>query len=228
VSEHIVVISGSAPLAPHVIDALPDEGIILAVDGGLDHALAAGLTPSKLIGDLDSVSSAGLAWAEAHATISRHPADKDQTDTELALAFAVDMNPARLTRVGGGDRFDHSVTAIGALGHLGLTSIPRLDGWWNGEHLDVLHGPGELELELAPASTLSLVALHGQCTGVSISGTRWTLDNVDLAPLVGRGVSNEVGADGNTTVRVSTGVLTIFNAPTSPTAPPPTPATKDQ
>jgi thiamine pyrophosphokinase len=222
VNEHIVVISGSATLAPHVIDALSDEAIILAVDGGLDHALAAGLTPSGLIGDLDSVSPAGLAWAEAHATISRHSVDKDQTDTELALAFAADMNPTRLTLVGGGDRFDHSVTAIGSLGHLGLTSIPRLDGWWNGEHLDVLHGPGDLDLDLAPASTLSLVALHGQCTGVSISGTRWTLDSVDLAPLVGRGVSNEVGADGAVSIRVLTGVLTIFNASSS------TPPTKDQ
>lgn len=215
-NEHIVVISGSAPLAPHVVDTLADEAIILAVDGGLDHALAAGLTPSGLIGDLDSVSPAGLAWAAAHATISRHSPDKDQTDTELTLAFAADMNPARLTLVGGGNRFDHSVTAIGSLGHPGLTSIPRIDGWWNGEHLDVLHGPGTLELELAPASTLSLIALHGPCTGVSISGTRWTLDTVDLAPLVGRGVSNEVGADGVATARVSTGVLTIFNHPPPP------------
>jgi thiamine pyrophosphokinase len=231
VNEHIVVISGSAPLAPHVFDALSDEAIILAADGGLDHALAAGLTPSGLIGDLDSVSPAGLAWAEAHATISRHSAEKDQTDTELALAFAADMNPERLTLVGGGDRFDHSVTAIGALGHLGLTSVPRLDGWWNGEHLDVLHGPGELELELAPASTVSLVALQGPCTGVSISGTRWTLDNVDLAPLVGWGVSNEVGRDGAVSIRVSTGVLTIFNAatpsPSTPAPSTPAPPTKE-
>jgi thiamine pyrophosphokinase len=220
VHEHIVVISGSAPLAPHVINTLPDEAIILAVDGGLDHALAAGLAPSSLIGDLDSVSPAGLAWAEANATISRHSADKDQTDTELALASAAEMHPARITLVGGGNRLDHSITAIGALGHRGLMPIPRVDGWWNGEHLDVLHGPGELQLTLPPVSTLSLVALHGPCAGVSVSGTRWALDSVDLAPLVGWGVSNEVGSGGVVSIHISAGVLTIFNAPT-PT--PPTP-----
>lgn len=212
-NEHIVVISGSAPLAPHVVAALEDEAIILAVDGGLDHALEAGLIPSGLIGDLDSISDAGLEWAEAHATISRHPTDKDQTDTELALAFATDMNPARVTLIGGGNRLDHSVAAIGALGHGALTSIPRLDGWWNGEHFDVLHGPGALELELVPSSTLSLVAMHGPCTGVSISGTRWTLDRVRLAALVGQGVSNQVDRAGVATLRLSSGVLTIFDEP---------------
>ena len=50
---------------------------VIAADGGLDHALAAGLTPAVLVGDLDSVSSDGLAWAEAHATIERHdPANR--------------------------------------------------------------------------------------------------------------------------------------------------------
>jgi len=153
VLEHIVVVSGSAPLEDPVINALPREATILAVDGGLDHALAAGLTPSRLIGDLDSVSSAGLAWANANAMISRHSTDKDRTDTELALALAAEMHPARITLIGGGNRLDHSITAIGALGHRSLMSILRLDGWWNGEHFDVLHGPGELKLVLPPGLT---------------------------------------------------------------------------
>ena len=78
---------------------------------------AAGLTPAGLIGDLDSMSEEGLAWATQHATIERHPIDKDATDTELAVAFAAGMNPARVVLVaGGGDRLDHTLAAIGALG----------------------------------------------------------------------------------------------------------------
>ncbi len=206
-----------------MVDDIPDEAIILAVDGGLDHALVAGLAPSGLIGDLDSVTAAGLAWAEEYATISRHPTDKNHTDTELALAFAADMDPARLTLVGGGDRLDHSLAAIGALGHEVLTSIPRLDGWWDGQHIDVVHGPGQLELDLAPGSTLSLLGLHGPCAGVTITGVRWPLTDADIAPLVGLGVSNEVDANevgGPVSVRLSTGVLTIFDVPNiDPTAP---------
>ena len=218
-NEEIVIISGSAPLPAHVARTIPDTAIVLAVDGGLDQALAAGLEPSGLIGDLDSVTAEGLEWARQHATITHHPVDKDRTDTELALAFAADMNPSRLTLVGGGDRLDHTITAVGALGAASLTSVPALDAWWDGQHLDVIHGPARELLLLEPGSLLSLVALHGPCTKVSITGARWELEDADLAPVVGLGVSNEASAgepgDDAVEVRVSlsSGVLTVFDRP---------------
>ena len=221
-NERIVIISGSAPLAEHVVDAIHDDAIILAADGALDMALAAGLEPGGLIGDLDSVTPEGLAWAEMHATISRHPADKDLTDTELALEFAADMDPAHLTLIGGGDRLDHTLAAIGALGAPNLTSVPIIDGWWDGQHFDVIHGPTREELLLVPGSRLSVLALHGRCTNVTLGATKWTLDGSDLAPVVGLGVSNRViGPDEDSgdaiavPISLSTGILTIFNEPVS-------------
>lgn len=218
-NEHIVIISGASPIPDPVLARIPDEAIVLAADGGLDHALAAGLRPSGVIGDMDSITAGALAWAEEHATISRHPDDKDETDTELALAFAAAMNPARVTLIGGGDRLDHSITSVGALGARRLTSIPELEAWWDGEHVRVLHGPGRAVLELVAGSNVSLMAMHGRCSGVSIRNVRWELDGVDLDPLVGWGVSNVVGpatGDGTSTsveIALSTGVLTVFDVP---------------
>ena len=213
--EHIVIVTGSSPLANSAVASIPDEAIIVAVDGGLDHALAAGLHPSGLIGDLDSVGAGALVWAEANATIARHPADKDDTDTELALRFVADMMPTRLTMIGGGDRLDHAFAALGALGLAELTSIPVVDAWWGEQHVGVLHGPGQATLQLRPDSIVSLLALHGACTGVTITGVRWQLDDVTLAPVVGLGVSNEVVGDGIVKIGLSTGVLTVFDAPVS-------------
>ncbi len=219
-NEHIVIITGASPLDANLVASLRSDAtehtIWMAVDGGLDHALAAGLEPTHLVGDLDSVTEEGLAWAARHAEISRHPADKDQTDTELALALASKSDPRRITLVGGGDRLDHTFAGIGALGALGLTSVPLLDGWWDGQHLRVVHGPGSVTLRLVPGSTLSLLALHGPCVRVTLSGTRWELDQFDLEPLVGMGVSNEVpDGDGPVAIGVtlSGGVLTIFDDP---------------
>jgi len=206
--ETVIVVTGAAPLASRVVDRLPD-GIVLAADGGLDHALAAGLRPAGLIGDLDSVSADGLAWAEAHATISRHDPDKDRTDTELALETAADLTPARVVLVaGGGDRLDHTLAALGALGAATLTSVPLLEAWWGEQYLRILHGPSRAELDLAPGVVLSLLAAHGPCTGVSISGVEWPLDRAELAPLVGLGVSNVV-AEPPVEITVSSGVLTV-------------------
>ena len=222
-NEHIVIITGASPLDADLVTRLREQAtedtIWIAVDGGLDHALAAGLEPTQLVGDLDSVTEDGLAWAARHADISRHPADKDQTDTELALALAAKYDPERITLIGGGDRLDHTIAGIGALGALGLTSVPVLDSWWGGQHVRVLHGPGAATLRLVPGSTLSLLALHGPCVRVTLSGARWTLDRFDLEPLVGMGVSNEIpGIDGaddpvDVEVTLSGGILTIFDEP---------------
>jgi thiamine pyrophosphokinase len=215
VNEHIVIVTGSAAIPPGVVASIPAQAIVIGVDGGLDVARDAGLEPSGLVGDLDSVSAAGLAWAKAHATVAQHPTDKDQTDTEIALQFAADMQPERLTMIGGGDRLDHTMAAIGALSARHLTSIPILDAWWDGQHLDIVHGPGRRTLDLEPASTVSLLALGAPCERVGITGVRWPLAGHRLEPVVGLGISNEVTDPvGRVEITVSAGVLTIFNAPT--------------
>ncbi|MDJ0767656.1 MAG: thiamine diphosphokinase [Ilumatobacter sp.] len=210
-NETVIVVTGAEPLEPSAVADLPRERIVLAADGGLDHALAAGLRPAGLVGDLDSVTPDGLAWAEGHATIERHDPNKDQTDTELALAMAASLDPARLILLaGGGDRLDHTVAAIGALGAASLTHIPEIEGWWGDQHLVVLHGPGRAELDLPTGTEFSLLALHGPCTGVVVHGAAWPLDGIDLEPVVGRGVSN-VATDRPITIAVSSGVLTVFD-----------------
>ena len=78
----------------------PDDRIFCA-DGGTRHALALGLTPETIIGDLDSLEPELVAELEtAGVTIQRHPADKDQTDLELALELAVAERDAELVKDG--------------------------------------------------------------------------------------------------------------------------------
>ncbi len=208
-TDTVVVVTGAAPLSSAMVAEVPAGAVIIAADGALDHALAAGLEPTMLVGDLDSVSDEGRAWAEANATIERHDPDKDHTDTELALARAADLNPTHLLMLsGGGDRLDHTIAAIAALGHPSLTSIPTIDGRWGDQPVTVLHGPGRTTLDPPVGTTISLLALHRRCTGVSIAGVRWPLDGADLDPGVSLGVSNETTAT-PVDVAVSAGVLTI-------------------
>ncbi|HEX4984023.1 MAG TPA: thiamine diphosphokinase [Ilumatobacteraceae bacterium] len=216
-NDTVVIVTGAAPLDARAVAAIPSHAIVIAADGGLDHARAAGLTPAGLIGDLDSVSAEGVAWAQQHATIQRHPIDKDATDTELAVAFAAGMNPARVVMVaGGGDRLDHTLAAIGALGATVLTSVPLVECWWGGQYLQVVHGPARVSIRVGtssePGTRISLLAMHGPCTGVTLSGTRWQLDRAELGPLVGHGLSNvAIGPD--VELAVSTGILTVFIDP---------------
>ena len=206
----VVIVIGAEALHPDAVASVPDSAVVMAADSGLDHARAADLTPTVLVGDLDSVSAEGLAWAEGNSSIERHPVDKDATDTELALRHAVGLDPSRIVLMsGGGDRIDHTLAALGALGEVVLTSVPVLEAWWGRQRVRVVQGPGRARVAVAPGSTVSLLALHGPCTGVSLTGTQWPLDHADLEPMSGLGVSN-VAIDEMVEVSVTTGVVSLF------------------
>ena len=210
VTERVVVITGAAAVPRAAVDAIGTASFILAVDGGLDHARNAGLTPHRLIGDLDSISEDGLRWATEHIDVVRHPAAKDETDTQLALRHAVEAGTAHVTMIGGGDRLDHTLAALGALAAPQLAELDHLDAWWDGQHLVVLHGPRCAALELPRGSTVSVIALAAPAL-VSIGGVRWPLDHHELAPLDGLGVSNEV-VDG-ASIEAHRGVVAVFDHP---------------
>lgn len=205
-----VVITGAAPLDAVAVAAIPDGAMVIAADGGLDHALAAGIEPDVVIGDLDSITAEGLEWARQHSEVVRHSPDKDLTDTELAVGHALGLHPARIVLIaGGGDRLDHTIAAIGSLGDPALTAAERLECIWGGQHLHLLHGPARQSIPIPVGTTISLLALHGRCEGVSITGTRWELDHTDLEALSGIGVSNVTTAS-PVRVEVRSGVLCIF------------------
>jgi thiamine pyrophosphokinase len=124
--------------------------------------------------------------------------------------MAVELTPRRLVLLsGGGDRLDHLLAAIGALGDRALTGIPEIDGWWGDERFHVLHGPGRVRLDLERDAVVSLLATHGVADGVTTTGLRWPLIDATLGPLVGHGVSNEA-VDDLVEVTVRSGVLTVF------------------
>ncbi len=211
-SPTIVVATGAAPLDGRALAVVPDGAFVIAADGGLDHARAAGLDPAVLVGDLDSVSAIGLAWATEHIEIVRHPVDKPATDTELAIAHAATYQPRRILLIAGeGDRLDHAIAALGALGAPELAAVDELEAWWGGCQLHVVHAPRSVTLDLPAGTTFSVLAMHGPVTGVTVTGARWPLADHDLAPLVGLGVSNIADPDeGPTTVTVKRGIVTVI------------------
>ncbi|HNJ98458.1 MAG TPA: thiamine diphosphokinase [Ilumatobacteraceae bacterium] len=215
-----VVVVGGGPLSPHaeqawqeLVDATAEVEVI-AADSGLDHAIAAGIEPDRLVGDLDSVSAAGRMWAYAHGVdIDEHPTDKDATDTELALAAAVsDPQLTDLLLLGGldplvDDRLDHVLGNLLVLGHPALATFQSVRAIVGASEVVVLHPGGRADLGLDAGQTFSLLALHGPCRGVSVTGARWPLSGAELTGYEARGLSNV--SDGSTIVGVAEGVLTV-------------------
>ena len=88
--DDIIVVSGGLAPDRSEIGPLPAGAFVIAADSGLEHAAALGLAVDVLVGDLDSVSTSALEAAEeAGVRVERHPVDKEATDLELALDYAL-------------------------------------------------------------------------------------------------------------------------------------------
>ncbi len=135
------------------------------------------------------------AWRSSSSRV-----DKDATDTELALAraAAVDAATDLLLLGGAGDRLDHALGTLVALGSAGAGSTRSRCAACSARHrVHVLHPGRVVVLDDEPAgSTFSVLALHGACHGVEVTRARWPLRDADLAAVEHSGVSNETSMFG--------------------------------
>ena len=200
-SRAIVVTGGSSP-DPRLTRLILPSDLVVCADSGFDHAESIGLSVDVIVGDLDSISSTGLARARRLGVeVSEARADKNETDTELALAECLLRGVTSVVLLtGGGDRIDHLLGVIAALSDEALDVLERLDAWFGGDHLSIVRPHRPTTIDLAVGSTLSLLALSGPALGVRTSGLEWALNGDTLDSGRAMGVSNRAI---ETTVSVS-------------------------
>jgi thiamine pyrophosphokinase len=201
-----VVVSGGGPPVADAASSVPPGVLVVAADSGLDHAVALGLRVDVVVGDLDSVSAAGLETSvNTHGTaVERHPEAKDATDLELALDVAVARGARHILVLGpDGGRFDH------VLAGAALLAAPR----YAAVDVEARLGPARLvvvrssaTLTGRPGELVTLLPMHGAVAGVVTEGLLYPLRGEDLLPGSTRGVSNEMLGD-EARVSVRAGVL---------------------
>lgn len=163
-------------------------GLVVAADGGAERALALGLTPDVIVGDMDSVDPATRQRLEAlGATVRLHRPDKDETDTELAVMEALDRGADEvviLCALGG--RVDH------ALANVLLLALPELGdrGLIADAASEVRLVTTEVTFDGAVGDLLSLLPLSGTVEGISTEGLLYPLAEATLELGRARGVSN--------------------------------------
>lgn len=101
--------------------------IVVAADGGARHAARLGLPIHRWVGDGDSVDPADLAELRARGVpVDLVGTDKDESDTELAIAAAIAAGAGEVVVLGafGGRRLDHSIANLSLLAHPALGARP--------------------------------------------------------------------------------------------------------
>lgn len=214
-TRHIVVIAdGDVPPRARLDAAWEGwaDGVDLAIaaDGGLARAPAAGLDPTLLVGDLDSIDPARVTAAErAGLRVIRAPVDKDESDAELALLEALRLGATRVTLLGafGGPRLDHELANLWLLAHPALAGveIALIDARSRVSLVaapDPSGGPVTRRLPGPSGATISLLPFGGDVHGVTTRGFRYPLSDEPLTVGPARGLSNvRVEADAAVTLR---------------------------
>lgn len=167
-----------------------EEDYIICADGGLKHALQAGIKPDIVIGDFDSLD---MEIPENIQTLIL-PSEKDITDTAQCLDYAVEQGYTSIFIVGGmGGRLDHTLANIQNIVKYSKENIKIIMVDQNNYFIALTNDSTTLpKLE---GYHLSLISHTEICEGVSISGVHYPLENDTLTNDFPLGVSNEFEAD---------------------------------
>lgn len=182
------------------------SALIVAADGGARHALALDLQPRVVIGDMDSSTEDELStYAAAGAEILRYPAEKNETDLELALMLVAERGAKWIRIIGAvGDRLDQTMANVYlmALPQLVLTDTRMVAG----KQEIRLMPAGDHTLIGVPGDTISLLPVSGDVRGITTDGLYYPLHHDTLVFGPARGVSN-VLSETRARVRVESGTL---------------------
>ncbi len=204
----IIFANGELPNLEKARALLRDDDFIIAADGGTRHALALGLTPNIIIGDLDSATFDLRPLTEKGTQIIRHPADKNETDLELAIQRALELNPTSIVIAAAlGGRIDQTLANISLLTDNALSQKDvRLDDGVE----EVFFCRNAAQVKGNIGDTVSLIPWNGSVGGVSAAGLKWTLKDETLFSHKSRGVSNEMTAE-IATVKIQLGLLLVVH-----------------
>ena len=184
------------------------QALVIAADGGARLARSCGLAVDVVIGDMDSIDAQTLEeLEEAGAQLLRHPPDKDETDLELALKWAMSQGISCLRVFGAlGGRLDQTLANVSllALPQLRDCDVQLLDG----SQRAWLLRPGAHELAGSTGDTISLLPLHGPVRGIVSEGLHWELRDEALLPGPARGISNLL-TGARASLRFTEGLLLI-------------------
>ena len=185
------IYTGGAILPSNITEHPKGDDLRIAADSGYENAVTLGERVDLLLGDFDSLKTSELPRDVEQIRV---PAEKDFTDTQLAVDTALKKGADEICIVGGLDgRLDHTLSNLAILEDLSAKRI----------HATITNGYNRVRYiestsTLIPKSGyryLSLLCLSQKAKGVSVEGCKYPLKNATLTRTFQYAVSNEV--DGN-------------------------------
>ena len=205
----IIFANGELPDLNKARAFIHKDDYIICADGGTRHALALDLEPDLVIGDMDSAEKEQLQkLQEAEVSIELFPHDKNETDLELAINRAIELNPKRITIVAAlGGRLDQTIANISLLTDLRLSQFDvRLDDGVE----EVFLCRDQVQVDGRSGDLVSLIPWGGAAAEVQTMNLKWALNKETLYPERTRGISNEMFGE-SASISIGSGLLLIVH-----------------
>ena len=205
----IIFANGEIPNLENARFLLHAGDYLICADGGTRHALALGLKPHLVIGDMDSIDKE--QWQElknAGVSIELFPRDKNETDLELALARAIELEPKALLIIGAlGGRLDQTFGNTALLSDARLAAMnTRLDDGLE----EIFFCRNQEEVWGRRGDVVSLIPWGNPVQGVQTQGLKWPLRSETLLPEKTRGISNELTGE-VASITIASGLVLVIH-----------------
>lgn len=187
---------------------LAEQPLIICADGGAEYARRLDLLPDIVIGDFDSISDIDKEFLEnKNVTFIPYPKEKDFTDAELAVQYALDQG-IKTIHIAGllGDRIDHMMANVFFLADMSRTndiSIIEKDQV-------IRFVETRIDISGKKGDEISLIPIREDCHGVHTEGLYYPLTNASLSFGSTRGISN-VMLSQKAKVEISKGLLLVIH-----------------
>ena len=185
----IIFCHGNLVHPEKILTYINQGDFIICANGGINHALRLKLIPKIIIGDHDSFPiRLKNKLKDSSVKFIKYSTDKDQTDSELAIDYAIKKDFKNILVFGAfGTRLDHSFANL-----LLLTCLK-----YKTAKIVYIHGYQEIfiiksqhTIKGKKNDLLSLIPLKDDCLGVITKGLKWPLKNSVLSFGKTRGISN--------------------------------------
>ena len=210
-----LLVSGGTVSEGFVSEVIKKGGydVVMAADSGMDFLYRVGILPDIIVGDFDSVDEKILTFFKEKPQIeicSLNP-QKDDTDTEHAIHYAIEHGASSISILGGtGKRMDHFLGNVSLLG-IGLeeaVSIELLDA---NNRIRMVDRPVRISKAKQFGKYLSLIPYSGIVKDITVTGVKYPLNHEDLGGFNARGVSNEIIAE-EAVIKFSDGILLVIES----------------
>jgi thiamine pyrophosphokinase len=208
-----IVASGPDHLIPELKNYnTSSEDLWVGVDRGTFSLLENGIKPAYAFGDFDSVSAAEKeSILKSNIVLNQYQSEKDQTDMELALQWAVNQKPEEILLFGAtGGRLDHEMMNIQLL----FRTISS-----NAE-VKIIDIKNEISLKLPGKYTIgrveqysyiSFLAFQGEVNGITLKGFKYPLEEASLKVGSSLCISNEL-VNKNGTYSFDSGIILMVKS----------------